>query len=724
MLRCGMLILVALTFPLTLLADGIPVKALTELKAASVFIKVEGFRGGASGSGFILSSDGETAYVVTNEHVVVPPRTVGPATSITAVFNSGKTKDEKSHSATIVAIDAELDLAVLKIVAKEKGLPKAIARFPVDEKPKLSETATVYTLGFPLGSELSTTDGNPAVTVTKSSITSLREDDKSELTQIQVEGGSNPGNSGGPLVDDQGRLIGVVNAKIRNTNIGFAIPTNHLDRLLMGRALISSLNVTMFDDKRATVEVEVLLADPLNKIRTVQVRYAKGDQAPAATEKDRPIPLMSEAKSVELKRDGDRAKATVVLDVTNNMKYLFQVTYTNGSKSAIATQPVVKALNEINTGAFPSPGRSGMTGPPSTPLGTGSFTIDVKAPKPDAAVFAEKSRMLGQVATDVLVQADMGFAAKTPPPCLCWNPTWKSFYAIDHGAKQVRRLSFPDLKEEAVLNADQTISWIALSDEGLIVTLPDTQEAWICHHGTLKKKEIVGINKAKRVLASPNSKWAYAVEYDDGFGIGAGNISVIDLSTRKVQKSYSMAELGKAQLANPILSSDGKSIFTANPLGFFRLAVTDAEISLAEARPGMVNNQFNGPCTSLDGSLCAMSLGAGAPRMGSDPQSTLATQIFESRDFKKPLFQLQSVSNSQCVGFDQHNGLIFSHDQRHQLVVFDKRGNKLKSVELVDPNIQSINHAMPCQMLVHPDGGKLVVMLKNNALITVDLKLK
>ena len=730
MLRRCLFALASLIFTQLLLwADGIPAKALADVKASTVFIKVEALRGGASGSGFILSSDGETAYIVTNEHVAVPPRTVGPARSLTVVFNSGKAKDEKSHPATLVAFDPDLDLAVLKVVAKEKGLPKAITRFPADEKPKLSETATVYTLGFPLGSVLSTTDGNPAVTVTKSSISSLREDEASELTQIQVEGGSNPGNSGGPLVDDQGRLIGIVNAKIRNTNIGFAVPTNHLDRMLQGRLMASVVKVTRMDGGKATVEVEVLLADPLNRIGKVQVRYAKGDKTPPDPGKGKPFPLLSEAKSVELKRDGAAAKATLVMDVSSGANYLFQFAYANGSKTTHTTQPLVKALDSIGTdAALNNPNRPSMPAPirpnPGTPQAPSFFTLDPKAPKPEAAVFADKPRVLGQVATEVLVQSDLGFAAKPPSPCLCWNPTWKSFYAIDHGAKRVRRLSFPDMKEEAVLDCEQEVSWIALSDEGLVVTVSGAQEAWICHQGTLKKKESFPINKAQRVLASPNSRWAYAIEIDDERQHHGTSFVVFDLATRKSTKTYTSNDLGKAAFSFPILSPDGKSIFTATQTAFYRLAVTDDLVTLADARGWLVSGAFTGPCCSLDGTLCAAPSGGGNNPMEGESRSGYSTYIFEANNYRKPLLRLDSGAYPQAVGFDQHSGLIFAQNHQDYLIVYDKKGTKLKTLELFDTNIQAVRNASPIQFLVHPDGGKLALLLQNGALVTVDLKLK
>jgi S1-C subfamily serine protease len=177
--------------------DGIPVKKLVELKAATVFIKVEADKYRASGSGFLVHADGETGYVATNEHVVSLPAKVGGKRTVTLVFHSDS-EAEKSVPAEVVAADKEIDLAVLKVTGF-KGLPKPLA---AGENPKLVETMTVYAFGFPFGQALSVGKGrNPAITIGKGSVSSLRYNDKRELVGVQIDGDLNPGNSGGPVVD-------------------------------------------------------------------------------------------------------------------------------------------------------------------------------------------------------------------------------------------------------------------------------------------------------------------------------------------------------------------------------------------------------------------------------------------------------------------------------------------------------------------------------------------
>src|SRR5437588_2121586 len=87
---------------------GIPAKGQEVLKGATVFVKVDGGRWQASGSGFLMKVEGKTGYVVTNHHVVAPPRGVNREPVVRLVFWSG-TKKEKSVRAELVASDSLRD---------------------------------------------------------------------------------------------------------------------------------------------------------------------------------------------------------------------------------------------------------------------------------------------------------------------------------------------------------------------------------------------------------------------------------------------------------------------------------------------------------------------------------------------------------------------------------------------------------------------------------------
>jgi S1-C subfamily serine protease len=205
--------------------NPLPLKTLNDTKAATVFLKVTTPTAAASGTGFVIRSDAGTVHVVTNHHVVDPSvlrgrgRPGGGLPTITAVFGSG-TAGEQSLRADVVAADARHDLAVLRVV----GVANPPAPLDLGQEPRLVETMPVFIFGFPLGDLLATGKRHPAITVGRGSVSSIRLDEKGRLATVQVNGDVTPGNSGGPVVDGQGRLVGVAVATVRDRQIGFTIP--------------------------------------------------------------------------------------------------------------------------------------------------------------------------------------------------------------------------------------------------------------------------------------------------------------------------------------------------------------------------------------------------------------------------------------------------------------------------------------------------------------------
>jgi putative serine protease PepD len=166
-------------------------------------------RGGeAQGSGFVYDSDG---HVVTNEHVVEG------ANSVSVKFWNGAT-----YKAKVVGTDPSTDVAVLKVDAPSSVLhPIALGN-----SSALKVGQTVVAIGSPYGLE---------ETVTQGIVSALHR----EMTapngftiadSIQTDAAINHGNSGGPLLDLSGRVIGI-NSQIKsdsneNAGIGFAVPSN------------------------------------------------------------------------------------------------------------------------------------------------------------------------------------------------------------------------------------------------------------------------------------------------------------------------------------------------------------------------------------------------------------------------------------------------------------------------------------------------------------------
>ena len=160
-----------------------------------------------TGSGFIVDGAG---YIVTNEHVV------DNGGSITVY-----TRDGKEHSARIVDSDEYYDIAVLKIFSDEKNYS-----FPTVELGK-AENLTVGEQVVAIGTPQERTYAwTSTVGYVSSSIRNFLEGGSLTAKQyVQFDAAVNGGNSGGPLFDSHGRVVGIVEKKvIDNEGIGLAIP--------------------------------------------------------------------------------------------------------------------------------------------------------------------------------------------------------------------------------------------------------------------------------------------------------------------------------------------------------------------------------------------------------------------------------------------------------------------------------------------------------------------
>ena len=156
------------------------------------------------GSGFVISPDG---VIVTNEHVIAG----GEAIEVTFA-------DSTHALATVVGAVVAVDLAVLKVL-----LPRKLPALTFGDSNKLRIGDPVFTIGNALGLGISVSEGI---------VSALDRDIKTSPydAYIQTDAALNHGNSGGPLVDEAGKVVGVASALISPTTgyagLGFAIPSN------------------------------------------------------------------------------------------------------------------------------------------------------------------------------------------------------------------------------------------------------------------------------------------------------------------------------------------------------------------------------------------------------------------------------------------------------------------------------------------------------------------
>ncbi len=266
--------------------------AVRRVKQATVYLKVDTSDGQtAEGSGFLAV---ERGIVITNAHVLgmlqarsKPPRRIG------VVAHSGE-KDEKEMAGKVLAIDRVSDIAVLRI---DGELPPPLA---LEIKDEPFETQKVYIFGFPFGAEL-----GKNVTVSESSISSLRRNTEGTLERIQVNGGMHPGNSGGPVVNADGKVVGVAVAAIRGSQINFAIPASAVKSAMDGRLGDVKAGQLFQQDGELRVPLRCQCLDPLRHVREVQVEAWAG-----AAAKERKY---SSKGAETISGDGPRQSTTLTL---------------------------------------------------------------------------------------------------------------------------------------------------------------------------------------------------------------------------------------------------------------------------------------------------------------------------------------------------------------------------------------------------------------------------
>jgi hypothetical protein len=255
--------------PQDALPADIPAAAVQKVKRSTVHIRVHGADGlKGEGSGFFAFEPG---VVVTNAHVVgMLHASVAPPKQIDVVVFSGE-PNEKRLTGTVLGVDRSADLAVLR-VPKAPFLPPPLR---VQQTRGLSEVQKVYIFGFPFGSQL-----GKQITVSVSSISQLRKDRFGRINKIQVNGGMHQGNSGGPVVDARGDVVGVSVSVIHGTLINFAVPGDFVLAAHSGRVLSARTGHPLKNGANIEMSYELSLLDPLQKLRAAKVEYWYG---PAGT---------------------------------------------------------------------------------------------------------------------------------------------------------------------------------------------------------------------------------------------------------------------------------------------------------------------------------------------------------------------------------------------------------------------------------------------------------
>jgi len=234
------------------------------LKQATVFIRVTDSDGDVgSGTGFFGAGVAGPDIVMTNAHVVgmLEPDSKKP-NKIEIILNSGDRAAEMKMPGEVLGVDRISDLALLRALPSAEQRARLPQPLDVKTSKRLFETQRLFVVGFPLGEQL-----GKEITFSDSSVGSLRKDDNGHLNRVQVNGGMHPGNSGGPVIDLAGNIVGVAVSGLRGTTINFAIPGDHVHSIMNGKVENAVLEQPYLKDGKAVAHCTLYKVDPLRRIR-------------------------------------------------------------------------------------------------------------------------------------------------------------------------------------------------------------------------------------------------------------------------------------------------------------------------------------------------------------------------------------------------------------------------------------------------------------------------
>ena len=159
---------------------------------------------------------------VTNHHVV---EDLGIGASVKLIMQSSES-EEWVLTAEVVSLNKTNDLAILKAYSIPND--KKLTALELARTPNLYETMDLVAFGFPFGKQLTVKKGsNPSISVNVGKLTAIRKEN-GLVELIQLDASLNPGNSGGPVVDQTGKVVGIVSFGMLASGVNFAIPVEKL----------------------------------------------------------------------------------------------------------------------------------------------------------------------------------------------------------------------------------------------------------------------------------------------------------------------------------------------------------------------------------------------------------------------------------------------------------------------------------------------------------------
>ena len=331
------------------------------------------------------------------------------------------------QDAEVISADEKLDLALVRTVQKRDSKPLLLGSenspAPVGEK--------VTAFGFPLPTLFKSIYKADRVTVTQGNVSAIR----SDVSMIQHTAALNPGNSGGPLVDENGTVIGVNVGEVRNANSFFFA----IDMRRVADFLVESGNGQVLAANRASSNA-LAAQGPVPTIRSVGKTFIVSSEKGAVVSLDgKPLGIvpcvvdMTKATAV-LSVTGDKGEATLSLSLDP------AITRTIGLEVALVPYSGILSVRTLPQGASVSVDGSYR----------GTSPVEIRLPIGDHLVHAASEGLLfddgvASVAMDKTTALEMRGLALLSIPFICAPPPGTHF-SLSDGRRSLEFLDPPELK--------------------------------------------------------------------------------------------------------------------------------------------------------------------------------------------------------------------------------------------------------------------------------------
>ncbi len=692
---------------------------MSKAKQATVLIKVNSNDGKYSGSGFIFKKVDDILYIATNVHVI--ESAISENSSIQVVLNSGSIK-ERIVSAEIAGIDLENDVAILSIIA-----PDHKSVFTLEKLSYASETMGVFVLGFPFGTFLSASSHNPAVTVSKGWVSSIRKDDYGNVKLIQVDACINPGNSGGPVINSKGNLFGIAFAKISESQIGFVIPIQRLVELSNGK--ISQVEITSVETKNLHVSVHIkfLILDPFHLIQQLRIAYYPTNSKHIVVAKPlkqgywAPLRQGEKMKIANGHWAGMNGYATLALPSKKGANLLVQPEFTSmdGAVHAMEVTLLKDPLQLWKTSTHEQTRKPGKHTRPATKerggnwLGGGHATSSYKrhSTLQFGPLKIQRFPVLDAKVTLLPIENNID------------NMFWAddgNYLVVATGSGVIYKIPVSSAASAKFLKKriNTNIKHFAKSSLGFVALNDKMQEIDLIKESDLTTIAAIPVGSCKLLTASPKSDKVFVSD-------GRSELKLVDLKAKTIEHTFYASNVWQDQGSfirknkNSVLLSNWTSIqmtpdcrylFCASFGCLHRFKIKGDELIYEEMGPS-IGNSGGRIEVSSDSNYISLINGGGNSRIAGYPQMSYGIYIFQVSDLQAPVLSVIPGAYPRALAFDPGHNRLYSSNFEKNLLRFDNKGNIIREYKLDKRGNETK------QILAHPHENMLALRTKKHVFL-------